>query len=273
MTPMTRPITYFLVTMAVVACGCSRNMVLGNKPDAQDNNQDASRDGMLEGTGGAGSGGSTATGGRGGGSGGGGGMAGAGGGIPASGGRGTGGGGSSGTGGRATGGGGSSGTGGRATGGSSGSGGKTDGGAGCSADAPFWCASGRITSSGGVSCGDALTQPVCSAGGQWTCPMDWIPLSDCDCAGLQPTNCMCTPSGLSCPDGGSDAVADAGVCDFGCYPNPSGTFCGTGKVVWECWGQSPNVSVLVNGGCTDALTDAVRYCCPSTFLSQCPPRT
>ena len=272
MTLMTRPTTYVLATVALIAGGCSQNMVLGNKTDARPN--DGVSDDKPQGSGGASSGGATGTGGspgtggRAASGGAGGAVSGTGGAMAASGGRGLGGNGGTtpGTGGRATGGGGAPGSGGQ------GGGGASDGGAGCNADASIWCASGQLTASGGVSCGDALTQPVCSAGA-WTCPTGWMPLSECDCAGHLSTACVCTPSGPSCPDAGADATSDGGMCGFGCFPNPTNQVCGTGKVAWECFGASPNISVLLNGGCTDAGTDAIRYCCAPTFLSQCPPRT
>jgi hypothetical protein len=274
--------TLVLFAVGSLTFACTQNQVLGDKADARVNTDGSS--GGSNGSGG--SGGSSATGGRGSGSGGGSATGGNGtGGVPGSGGGGggagggSGSGGASGTGGRGpggggAGGGGNAGTGGRGSGGASGGtgGAATDGGVGCAADASFFCVSGVTASGGGVSCGDALTPATC-ANGVWGCPGTLMPTSQCDCLGQPPLGCSnCAPSGWLCSDGGTDARTDAGVCDFGCYPTSQTVFCGTGKVTWLCSGPAPDVSVLVNGGCTDAGTDAIRYCCAPTFLSQCPTR-
>lgn len=91
-------------------------------------------------------------------------------------------------------------TGGNDTGGASDAGGvdgTTD--AGCTGR-PAGCVSGTV----GGACGDVVVEPVCVAG-TWTCPRDWIFLSECACVGRPPgRSCMCTPSGWSCPDAGTD---------------------------------------------------------------------
>ncbi len=70
---------------------------------------------------------------------------------------------------------------------------------------------------------------------------------------------------------GGAGAAGAPTCLPGCnLESKSSQFCPSERShAWVC-GASPNVSTqMLAAGCTDAATGAIRYCCPSTFQTQC----
>jgi hypothetical protein len=71
--------------------------------------------------------------------------------------------------------------------------------------------------------------------------------------------------------GGSGA--SSGLCGSGCsLESTSSLFCNvTSEVALICFGPFPSSlgDIMQRNGCTNAPTDAVRYCCPPLILSQC----
>lgn len=60
---------------------------------------------------------------------------------------------------------------------------------------------GCTTSTAGGTCSDAFQMSVCIAG-QWQCPGNTFPASECRCIGAPPPRCVCGPTGFVCSDGG-----------------------------------------------------------------------
>jgi hypothetical protein len=68
-------------------------------------------------------------------------------------------------------------------------------------------------------------------------------------------------------DARTEAGADAS-CNVGCMRSTTpGTFCQPGEVQWECRGLV--IDPAFRTTCRDPATHIPRYCCPSSFLSQC----
>jgi hypothetical protein len=62
-------------------------------------------------------------------------------------------------------------------------------------------------------------------------------------------------------------AGDAGMCSPGCTKQNAGNFCGQNDVTWVC---SPGYdSALFQAQCRDAATNAIRYCCPVAFMTNC----
>jgi hypothetical protein len=72
-------------------------------------------------------------------------------------------------------------------------------------------------------------------------------------------------AGLDVPDA---AGADS-ACAAGCKSKTTGgTFCNAGETEWTC--QSGNFNpTSFNAYCRDAGTNAIRYCCPASFVPLC----
>jgi hypothetical protein len=70
----------------------------------------------------------------------------------------------------------------------------------------------------------------------------------------------------------SPATSDAGggdsACAAGCTSTTTGTFCNAGETQWTCQPGKFNPTSF-NAYCRDAATNAVRYCCPATFVTLC----
>lgn len=66
---------------------------------------------------------------------------------------------------------------------------------------------------------------------------------------------------------GSGLAGAAGSCPVGCTTENAGNFCGSAQVTWVC--NTGFDSDLFNSNCTDAATNAIRYCCPKSFRPQC----
>jgi hypothetical protein len=63
--------------------------------------------------------------------------------------------------------------------------------------------------------------------------------------------------------------ADAASCDIGCTAfSPSG-WCTAPTVEWVCGGAAYSYQRMLDAGCQDLATGAIRYCCPATFLPSC----
>jgi hypothetical protein len=79
------------------------------------------------------------------------------------------------------------------------------------------------------------------------------------------------PSGDVARDGDAalDATSDA-ACVAGCAPEKHANFCQTGEVQWLCGGPAlAGGDRVFSGACRMAPTDAIRYCCPPSFLAMC----
>jgi hypothetical protein len=72
-------------------------------------------------------------------------------------------------------------------------------------------------------------------------------------------------------EAGLDARDDARVdsaCAAGCSSTTTGTFCNAGEVQWTCTSGNFNPTSF-NAYCRDAGTNAIRYCCPASFVPLC----
>jgi hypothetical protein len=71
------------------------------------------------------------------------------------------------------------------------------------------------------------------------------------------------------PSDASDAPRDTSsdACDVGCSRAPSGGYCQTGEALWVCGTASYSAAFATS--CRDLATGIQRYCCPTSFLSQC----
>jgi hypothetical protein len=75
-------------------------------------------------------------------------------------------------------------------------------------------------------------------------------------------------------DGGTDgaAVVDAAsdaACVAKCAREKTGQFCNAGEVQWVCNGPGIGDTRTFQGPCRAAPTDAIRFCCPPSFLAMC----
>jgi hypothetical protein len=71
----------------------------------------------------------------------------------------------------------------------------------------------------------------------------------------------------STPDASSDASSDAS-CAAGCTSTTTGVFCNAGETQWTCTSGKFNPTSF-NAYCRDAGTNAIRYCCPPSFMPLC----
>ena len=65
----------------------------------------------------------------------------------------------------------------------------------------------------------------------------------------------------------ADTSPDA-ACAAGCAPENNNAFCQQGEAQWLCHGSGAGEQVLV-AGCRMAFTDAIRFCCPPSFVPRC----
>jgi hypothetical protein len=108
--------------------------------------------------------------------------------------------------------------------------------------------------SGQTDCDCALAgyEPVCGVDGNThdaICGADCVPV-DIDCLG-------------ECPCDG-----ESSDCDIGCTAVPDSSWCDRPTVEWLCDGNARE-DLLVEVGCENLATGAIRYCCPAGFLSAC----
>ena len=110
------------------------------------------------------------------------------------------------------------------------------------------------TGGGGSDCDCTLGgyEPVCGVDGDTydaICGADCVPV-DIACLG----ECPCDP--------------DSSDCDIGCTAMLDSGWCDSPTVEWVCDGGARE-DVLVEVGCENLPTGAIRYCCPPEFLSAC----
>lgn len=128
-------------------------------------------------------------------------------------------------------------------------------------------AMGGSTSAGGASASGG-TGGVCSGRPSSCFPLCEGGLCDCYCPG---TGGAGAGTGGRPSTGGSSGTSPGGVCGTNCrLESLTGAFCGTSPSL-VCTGPFPSNlnAIMTANGCTDAYTDAVRYCCPALILTQC----
>jgi hypothetical protein len=103
------------------------------------------------------------------------------------------------------------------------------------------------------SCPISASLPVCGVNGQTydaACGAPCVPV-DIACLG----QCPCDV------DGGAS-------CNVACTAVASSTYCDSSHVEWVCKSGHP-ASLMSSAGCQMLATGAIRYCCPTNFLTAC----
>jgi hypothetical protein len=67
----------------------------------------------------------------------------------------------------------------------------------------------------------------------------------------------------------ADASAPDASCTTACKRERPGVICHADEVSWVCQGSFAARQPFI-AACRDPGTDAIRYCCPPSFLAMCP---
>jgi hypothetical protein len=128
------------------------------------------------------------------------------------------------------------------------------------------CVGPPTCSTGGTASGVCKPRPTTSS----ECWRD----SDCPgqagrCLGAQAcpcrTACLVADQIGTCGRANGDAAAG---CDPACKSMNNSTYCTPPMVEWVCDGGL-DAAAFKAAGCVDQGTNAIRYCCPAAFMSQC----